>query len=272
MTDPTSTLSYSSLAAAGAAAATDASQLASLAVSGRLAVLTINRPDSRNAMSIDLLHALHARLDELAARPDVSVLVFTGAGKSFCAGMDLKAVLGDPAAPGVLLSLLADFCLKLRALPMVVVGRINGAAIGGGCGLACVCDLAVTRADSKMGFPEVDLGVCPAVVAPWLVRRVGPGKARQILLMGGLMSGQQAFDAGMVTKVVPSAAELDSAIDELTARLITGGPHALRATKQLLNELDHSLDADQARRGAELSAKVLALPEARAMLESKFNR
>jgi enoyl-CoA hydratase/carnithine racemase len=244
--------------------------LATLESSARIATLTINRPDSRNALSIDLLQALHERADELAARPDISVLIFTGAGKSFCAGMDLKAVLGDEKAPGILLNSLAEFCVKLRTLPMVVVGRINGAAIGGGCGLACVCDLAITHADSKMGFPEVDLGVCPAVVAPWLVRRVGPGKARQILLSGGLMSGQDAFNFGMVSHIVPTAADLDSAVTEITTRLATGGPAALRATKDLLNTLDDSANLTQARKGADLSAKVLALPEARAMLESKF--
>lgn len=246
--------------------------LATLETSGRIATLTINRPESRNALSIDLLHALHACADDLAARTDISVLIFTGAGKSFCAGMDLKAVLGDEKAPGILLNSLAEFCVKLRTLPMVVVGRINGAAIGGGCGLVCVCDLAITHADSKMGFPEVDLGVCPAVVAPWLVRRVGPGKARQILLSGGLMSGQDAFNFGMVSHIVPAASDLDAAVTEITTRLATGGPAALRATKDLLNTLDDSANLAQARKGADLSAKVLALPEARAMLEAKFTQ
>jgi methylglutaconyl-CoA hydratase len=274
-------------------------QLATVTFSGRVATLTINRPDARNAMSIDLLAALHARADELARREDVSVLVLTGAGKAFCAGMDLKAVLGGEGSQrsirqGMdssgregsgesdggdawrgslahqLLSSLADFCVKLRSLPMVVVGRINGAAIGGGCGLACVCDVAVTHADSKMGFPEVDLGVCPAVVAPWLVRRIGAGKARQILLSGGLMSGQRAFELGIVSHVVATSGELDGAVAEIAGRLATGGPNALRATKQLLNHLDGSLDADLSRRGAELSARVLATPEAREMLRAKI--
>lgn len=246
------------------------SDLALLTASGRVGTLTLNRPDARNAMSIDLLRALTARVDELASRSDLSVLIVTGAGKSFCAGMDLKAVLDDPAAPGVLLHLLADFTLKLRALPMVTLAKVNGAAIGGGCGLSCVCDLAVTHADSKMGYPEVDLGVCPAVVAPWLVRKIGPGRARRVLLSGGLMSGQQAFELGMVDRVVLTAAELDAAADEMANRLATGGPHALRATKDLLNQLDGSQDADLVRRGAELSAKVVAMPETQATLRAKL--
>ncbi|GMV26234.1 MAG: enoyl-CoA hydratase [Phycisphaerae bacterium] len=250
------------------------SELATVTSQGRIGTLVINRPEARNALSVELLRALHERMDELLGRGDLSVVVLTGAGKAFCAGMDLKAVVGlpDSRAAFELLHLLAELCIKIRSLPMVVLGKVNGAAIGGGCGLACVCDVSITHADSKMGFPEVDLGVCPAVVAPWLVRRVGAGRARQILLMGGLMSGQQAFEAGMVNRVVPGVGDLDAAADEMAARLATGGPEALRATKNLLNAIDGSLDHEQGRRGAELSAKVLSLPEARTMLEAKLGK
>lgn len=244
--------------------------LARLTVSGRIATLSLNRPEARNSLSIDLLTALLARTAELEARQDCYVLVLTGEGKVFCAGMDLKAVLSDPALPLALLSSLADFCLQLRRLPMVTLAKVNGAAIGGGCGLATVCDIAITHADSKMGFPEVDLGVCPAVVAPWLVRKVGPGRARHILLSGGLMSGQQAFDVGIVNQVVPTRDDLDKVVNDCAARLSTGGPNALRATKALLNELDNSLDEEMGRRAAQLSAQVLATPEAQAMLRAKL--
>ena len=245
-------------------------ELTLLEVSGPVARLTLNRPGARNALSIPLLEALHARVDEIAQREEVKVVVLTGAGKAFCAGMDLKAVLSDPALPIRLLTLLADLTVKIRGLPAVVVGRVNGAAIGGGCGLACVCDLAVTHADSKMGFPEVDLGVCPAVVAPWLVRKIGAGRARRGLLEGGVMTGQRAFELGIVTHVVGSAEELDAAVDEVVRRLASGGAGALRATKRLLNDLDGSLDVAVVRKGAELSAAVLATAEAQATLRAKL--
>lgn len=246
------------------------SELANLNFNANVATLALDRPDARNALSIDLLAALHARVDELAARTDVTVLVVTGEGKSFCAGMDLKAVLSSPELPLKLLSSLGDFTLKLRALPQVTVAKVNGAAIGGGCGLACVCDFAITHADSKMGFPEVDLGVCPAVVAPWLVRKIGPGRARHILLSGGLMTGQQAYDDGLVNHLVPARDALDAATDQLVARLASGGPRALRATKQLLNELDASLDAELIQRGAALSAAVVADPATQATLRTRL--
>jgi methylglutaconyl-CoA hydratase len=246
------------------------SDLAQLSVQGRVATLSLNRPDARNALSIELLRALHAKLDDLAPRTDLAVLVLTGAGKAFCAGMDLKLVLDDPHAPTILLDLLAELTLKIRQLPMVTLAKVNGAAIGGGCGVACVCDLAVTHADSKMGYPEVDLGVCPAVVAPWLVRKLGAGRARLILLTGGVMSGQRAFELGMVDRVVPSLADLDGAAAEMSERLASGGARALRATKELLNQLDGSMDAGVVKRGAELSAQVIAMPETREMLRAKL--
>jgi enoyl-CoA hydratase/carnithine racemase len=248
------------------------SDLATLTSAGRIATLTLNRPEVRNAMSTELLAALHTRVDELKARQDISVLLLTGAGTAFCAGMDLKAVLGDPTAPLVLLNSLAEFTVKLRSLPMVVVAKVNGAAIGGGCGLACVADIALTYAQNKMGFPEVDLGVCPAVVAPWLVRKIGQGRARRVLLSGGLLSGREACDLGIVDHCLTTPAELDAATDQLLERLEAGGPHALVATKNLLNQLDSSLNPEYARRGAELSAKVLCMPETQDMLRQKLGK
>ncbi|MEX2218863.1 MAG: enoyl-CoA hydratase/isomerase family protein [Phycisphaerales bacterium] len=245
------------------------SEQAHISVSGRIATLTLDRPEARNALSEDLLCSLNTRLDELGAA-DPTVLIVTGAGKGFCAGMDLKLVLNDPEAPRRLLTSLARFLLRLRQLPMVVLASVNGAAIGGGCGLAVACDLAITHADAKMGFPEVDLGVCPAVVAPWVVRKVGAGKARRILLSGGLMTGQQAADLGLVDFAVASREELDPTIREVAARLATGGPQAIRATKHLLNQLDGSLDESIALESAELSARVLATDEARAMLAARL--
>ena len=244
--------------------------LATLAIDGPVATLTMNRPEARNAMSLPLLDALHARLDELPEGPHV--LVLTGAGKSFCAGMDLKSVLGDEAAPPKLLHGIARLTTRLRTLPMVVVAKVNGAAIGGGCGLACACDVVLSHADAKLGFPEVDLGVCPAVVAPVLVRKIGAGRARAILLCGGLMDGTRAHKAGIVDELAQAGGELVTLCDSVVERLAAGGASAIAATKSLLTELDGSGDAELAARGADLSASVLATPEARERLAARFAR
>ncbi|MBY0312845.1 MAG: enoyl-CoA hydratase/isomerase family protein [Phycisphaerales bacterium] len=248
--------------------------LATLTITGPLATITLNRPEQRNALSLDLLTDLHGVLDRLHDRarssPEPHVVIVTGAGRAFCAGMDLKQVLGDPDAPLTLLASLAEASIKLRTLPAVTIASVNGAAIGGGCGLVTVCDFAITHADSKMGFPEVDLGVCPAVVAPWLVRKLGAGKARAMLLRGGLMSGTEAHQLGLVTECVESRDGLDAATQSLAEKLLAGAPGALRATKNLLNSIDGSTDLELARRSAKVSADVLATEEARAMLRAKL--
>ncbi len=257
--------------------------LATLDVQGPLATLSLNRPEQRNALSLDLIAALRERVQELAALDGAAdgpkVVVLTGVGKSFCAGMDLKAVLGvvgvvgvlgDPDAPGKLLGTLAELTLEIRALPMVVIAKVNGAAIGGGCGLTCVCDMSLTHDDAKVGFPEVDLSVCPAVVAPWVVRKVGAGRARQILLRGGLMRGAEAAALGLMDRSLETLEALDAAVDKLATRIAGGGRRALSETKRLLNALDGSDDAEVVRTGAAISAEVVASEEAQAALRALY--
>jgi len=250
-------------------------EFATLTTEGSVATLTFNRPDAHNALSIAMLADAHACMDEvesLAQKDNApTVLVVTGAGRSFCAGMDLKEVIieDDPTLPVQLLESLARLTHRIRLLPMVVVGRVNGAAIGGGCGMVTVCDLAITHEDSKLGFPEVDLGLCPAVVAPWLVRKIGPGRARQVLLSGGLMSGATACVLGIVSSTVDSRDELDGAVQKLTETLATGGREALGATKKLLNTLDGSNELDILLEAARLSASVLATEDAQNRLKAR---
>jgi enoyl-CoA hydratase/carnithine racemase len=243
--------------------------LALLDIAGPVATLSLNRPEKRNALSLDLLSALHARADELAARTDVLCVVMTGAGPTFCAGMDLKAVLREAGAPLKLLSSIAELTIKIRELPQVVIAKINGAAIGGGCGLVAVSDIAITHPDAKLGYPEVDLGVCPAVVAPWLVAAVGPARARRILLQGGTMTGQRALELGLVAETV-ARERLDARVEEITSAISKAGPHALAATKRHLNAIENEHLHEQVRRGAEISAEVIAGAEAQERLSRLF--
>lgn len=245
------------------------SDLALLEINGRIARLTLNRADKRNALSLELLNEVHARLDELEKRRDASVCVLTGAGPTFCSGMDLKAVLKEPGAPLRLLSSIAELTIKLRRLPQVTIAQVNGAAIGGGCGLVAVCDLAISHPDAKLGYPEVDLGVCPAVVAPWLVQAVGPGRARRILLQGGTMTGLHAFEQGLLSLVTPRE-QLEGEVDAIAQRLAGAGPRALSETKRLLNELEAERVESAVRRGAEISADVIAGEEAQRMLAKLY--
>lgn len=248
--------------------------LATLEVRDHVARLTLRRPERRNALSVDLIAAVRERVAELGAIAGSAsapkVVVLAGEGKAFCAGMDLRAVLGDADMPAKLLGTLAELTLEVRSLPMVVIAKVAGAAIGGGCGLTCVCDLSLTHDDAKVGFPEVDLSVCPAVVAPWVVRKVGAGRARQILLRGGLLSGAEAAALGLMDRSLPTREALDEEVEGLAGRIAGGGRLALSATKRLLNQLDGSDDGATVREGAALSASVVGSAEAQAALRARF--
>ena len=249
------------------------SELAQLTIDGRVATLVMNRGEARNSMSLDMLEAMHGHVDSLKGS-DCSVLVITGAGKAFCAGMDLKAVLielsGDASLGGRLLQSLAELTIKIRELPMVTVARVNGAAVGGGCGLSCVCDVTVSHAEAKMGFPEVDLGLCPAVIAPWVVAKMGAGRARAAMLKGGIMSGTEAAAVGLVDHLAEDRDGLDGLTDEIVDRLASGGAEALATTKGLLNKIDGVVEAGMVLEGAALSAQVLGTPEAQAALSARM--
>jgi methylglutaconyl-CoA hydratase len=249
---------------------TDPRELALLTIEDRVARITLNRPEARNALSLPLLEGLNLRVDELRGRTDVSVLVLAGEGKAFCAGMDLKSVMDDPDGAAALLASIAELTIKLRRLPQVVVGVVQGAAIGGGCGLACVCDLMATHPEAKLGYPEVDLGVCPAVVAPWLVEKIGAGRARQVLLMGGTFGGERALELGLATHLFERES-LSAESEKIIERLASAAPRALRATRTWLAEMGGEAIETAVRRGAELSAEVVRGDEAQAGLRARFD-
>ncbi len=237
-----------------------------------IATLTLNRPDARNALSPELIEAMNVAIDSIAkkaASNEVRVMILAGAGKSFCAGMDLKGVLSDPKKMADMLKGLSMFSRRVRRLPIPTIARVQGAAIGGGCGLMVVTDFAITHPESKVGYPEVDLGVCPAVVAPWLIKKIGTGRARAMLLAGGTMSGEDGYKAGLATHLVPQD-QLGSAALELAGKLVKGGPHAMAVTKRWLNELDGSMDDAPLDRAAELSAQVIAGEEAQSRLRKIY--
>jgi len=245
------------------------SELAMIDLEEGVATILMRRPEARNALSLELIKALGEAVDQVAEDAAVRVLVLAGEGRSFCAGMDLKAVRSDPVAMGEMLRLLSQVSRRIRRLPIPTIARVQGAAVGGGCGLMVVCDFALTHAEAKLGYPEVDLGVCPAVVAPWLIRRIGAGRARSMLLAGGTMTGSEGFAAGLATHLVPVEA-LDSETIALAHRLRSGGPMALAATKRWMNELDGSNDDAILDKAAEISAQVIRGAEAQERLRRVF--
>lgn len=234
-----------------------------------IATLTLNRPEARNALDGALIQSLHESVVRLRDDASVRVLIVTGAGKSFCAGMDLRGVMSDPVAMGAVLRSLAETTVAIRNLGVPTIAAVHGAAIGGGCGLMVVCDYAITHAEAKVGYPEVELGISPAVVAPWLIRKIGAGPARAMLLRGGTMLGAEAFERGLADQLV-GATEVGAAAQALAQQIASGGSHALAVTKRWLNELDGSWQAETVLRGAELSATVILGDEAQRRLRAKL--
>jgi methylglutaconyl-CoA hydratase len=241
------------------------SSLAAAHFEGPVATITLQRPEKRNALSLELIEDLARALDAVEAHRELRVMILAGAGPSFCAGMDLRGVIDDPALMGRMLSGLSMAMRRIRRLPVPTIARVQGAAIGGGCGLMVVTDFAITHAEARVGYPEVSLGVCPAVVAPWLIRRIGPGRARALLLLGGTMSGAEGHQVGLATHLAPLA-ELPAATDRLATQLVQGGREALAVTKRWINTLDGSLEDEVLDRSAELSARVIAGEEAQIRL------
>ena len=231
--------------------------------------ISLNRPDARNALNFELIEQLEHAVKTVAANSAARVLVLSGNGKSFCAGMDLRCVLNDAQKMGLMLHGLARVGLALRKLSIPVIAKVQGAAIGGGCGLVVACDFAFTHEQAKLGYPEVDLGVCPAVVAPFLISKVGAGRARALLLAGGLVDGKEAVRIGLATHLV-SVDELDSATTDFAQKLSTGGPNAIATTKRWLHELDGLLDESTLSKAADLSATIIAGNEAQERLRARF--
>jgi methylglutaconyl-CoA hydratase len=236
-----------------------------------IVTLTLNRAGKRNALSVEMIDAIHGGLDEIEKNDEMRAMILAGEGQSFCAGMDLKGVIDDPPAMGTMLRGLGRVSQRIRRIPVPTIARVQGAAIGGGCGLMVVCDFAFTHAEAKVGYPEVDLGICPAVVAPWLIKKIGAGKARAMLLAGGTISGKQGFDAGLATHLC-DVDDLPTAVDAFALNLASGGKEALATTKNWLNVLDGSLDDDVLQEGAELSAKIIAGDEAISRLRPLYSK
>jgi methylglutaconyl-CoA hydratase len=248
------------------------SDLVTITNEGSIVTLTMNRPEARNALSYELIEAMNGAMDRIegdAASGALRVMVLAGAGQSFCAGMDLRGVIDDPPRMGRMLREFSRFMRRVRRLPVPTIAVVQGAAVGGGCGLMVVTDFAFTHPESKVGYPEVDLGVCPAVVAPWLMRKLGAGRARSMLLAGGTMSGREGFETGLATHLA-AREQIDAAAGELAAKLLKGGPHAVAVTKRWLNELDGSMDDGPLVKAADLSAQVIAGEEAQSRLRAIF--
>ncbi len=208
-----------------------------LAYDDKIATLTFNRPEKRNAISFELLNELLAAFDEVEASP-AQILILTGAGKAFCAGLDLeelKSLLGKATVENIADSeRIARVFRRLYDFPKPTIAAVNGAAIAGGTGLATMCDFTLSVPEAKFGYTEVRIGFIPAVVSSILVWQVGHRIARDLLISGRLFDAAEAHRLGLVNEVV-DAAQLMPRARELAVSLLENSPASMRATKALIN-------------------------------------
>lgn len=204
---------------------------------GAVARIWLNRPEQHNALAAELVAEFTGLLHELAHDDGVRVVVLGGRGRSFCAGADIALMKASAAATFdenlAEAERLSGMFATLADLPKPVIGRLHGNVLGGGVGLTCACDIAIAADDAVFALSEVRLGILPAVISPYVIRRLGDRAARELMLTGERFDAAAALRAGLVHHAVPAAA-LDDKVEERIAALLAGAPRAQARIKTLL--------------------------------------
>jgi methylglutaconyl-CoA hydratase len=187
-----------------------------------------------------MIHELIDVFDDLQSKPDIRVVVLTGKGKSFCAGADLnwmRKVKDYSYDDNLRESLeLSEMLYKIYASPKPTIARVNGAAIGGGTGLVAVCDIAIAANGAKFSFSEVKIGLIPACISPYVVKKCGEGRCREFFLTGERMSAERALSAGLINQAA-TMEELDETVKGYVNQLLSSGPEAITRCKELLRSV-----------------------------------
>jgi methylglutaconyl-CoA hydratase len=207
---------------------------------GPVEYLTLNRPDVRNAFNGELIDELRRWADGVAADKSVRVAVIAGAGKVFCAGADLTwmATMASATREENVRDATATAGMfgALDRLPIALVGRVHGAALGGGAGLAAVCDVVIAATDTVFGFTEVKVGIVPSMISPYALAKIGPSAARELFLTGMRFDAARAKEIGLV-HAVAAADALDATVDRYVQEFLSAGPEAIATAKDLIRQV-----------------------------------
>lgn len=206
----------------------------------RIARVTFCRPEIHNAFNSTVITEMADVFHEIEKDDEIRVVVLTGEGKSFCAGADLnwmRSVITQSFEENLAESnALADLFYQIYTFKRPVVGKINGAAIGGGTGFVAVCDIAIAARTARFSFSEVKIGVVPACIGPYVIKKMGEGKARELFITGERMNAQRAFEVGLVNKVVDDDS-LDDEVRMLVNSILSSGPEAVSMAKKLVSSV-----------------------------------
>ena len=245
-------------------------------VAQRVATITLNRPEKRNALNAQVVTELKQAFAQAAKDKEAKVIVLAAAGDAFCAGADLAYLqelqtnsFEENVADS---SHLKDLFYQIYTHPKVVIAKIQGHAIAGGCGLATVCDLSVTVDEAKFGYTEVRIGFIPAIVKVFLLRKIGEGKSKELLLTGDLISADEAKAFGLVNDVV-SAEALDETVDQLAQKLVAkNSGQSMMLTKQMIAEVQAMGLEEGLQYAAEQNAKARATADCQKGIAAFLNK
>ena len=215
--------------------------------SEHVAMITLNRPDKRNSINTQMIADLQSALDAVEIT-HARVVVLTGAGKAFCAGMDLALLQAiatqSPSENQEDSRRMAKLFRRIWSYSKPMIAAVNGHALAGGCGIATLCDFTIAVPEAKFGYTEVKIGFLPAIVSVFLMRQIGEKRARDLLLTGRMVDGPEAKELGLVNEIV-SAERLMARVNELAEVLIAASPSSItRAKRLLVSAAAISLDAD----------------------------
>lgn len=200
----------------------------------QITLLTLNRPQRRNALTIELMSELADAIENAAADPKQRILILRGAGKAFCTGLDLEeAAKQEPHATA---EMVARMLLALAETRLVTIATVHGAAVAGGAGIMSACDFVLAVEGTKIGYPEVRRGLVAGLVMTFLRRQLRERDLRELLLASELIDAERAQEMGLVNRVVP-ASELENEAQKIAASVLQGAPGAISNSKRLMEEL-----------------------------------
>ena len=246
------------------------------AVKDRICTITLNRPDKRNALNEQVVSELKTAFQQAATDEEAKVIVLAAKGAAFCAGADLaylqqlqKNSFEENLADS---NHLKELFYQIYTHPKVVIAKIQGHAIAGGCGLATVCDFSFAVDDAQFGYTEVRIGFIPAIVKVFLLRKIGEGKAKELLLSGDLISAQEAKTFGLINAVVLES-DLDQTVYEFAKKLVEkNSAQSMQFTKQMIAHVQALSLEDGLNYAAEQNAKARASEDCQKGIAAFLNK
>ena len=240
-----------------------------------IAYVLFNRPEIHNAFNSTVISEMSDVFYQIAKGDALRAVVLTGEGKSFCAGADLnwmRAVKEQGYESNLNESnSLADLFYQIYTCKLPVIGRINGAAIGGGTGFVALCDIAIAAKSAVFSFSEVKIGLVPACIGPYVIKKMGEGKARELFITGERMTAERALQVGLVNKVVDDEM-LDTSVRELLDSILSSGPNAVAMAKKLINEVASMSPEEFLPFTAEMIARLRVSEEGQEGIDAFLNK